>query len=35
LHLFAETDHFMFSAENPRVVSVIRDWLQKYFPARV
>ena len=34
LHLFAETDHFMFSGENPRVISVIRDWLNKYFPAR-
>jgi uncharacterized protein len=34
LHLFAETDHFMFSDENPRVVSVIRDWLDKYLPAR-
>jgi uncharacterized protein len=34
LHLFAETDHFMFSDENPRVVSVIRAWLDKYFPAR-
>ena len=34
LHLFAETDHFMFSEENPRVVAVIRAWLQKYFPAR-
>lgn len=34
LHLFAETDHFMFSEENPRVVTVIRGWLDKYFPAR-
>jgi uncharacterized protein len=34
LHLFAETDHFMFSDDNPRVVSVIRAWLDKYFPAR-
>jgi len=34
LHLFAETDHFMFSDENPRVVAVIRAWLDKYFPAR-
>ena len=35
LHLFAETDHFMFSEENPRVVAVIRAWLDKYFSARV
>jgi uncharacterized protein len=34
LHLFAETDHFMFSDENPRVIAVIRAWLDKYFPAR-
>ena len=34
LHLFAETDHFMFSEDNPRVVSVIRDWLARYLPAQ-
>ncbi len=32
LHLFAETDHFMFADENGRVLSVVRDWLSKYFP---
>jgi dipeptidyl aminopeptidase/acylaminoacyl peptidase len=32
LHLFAETDHFMFSESNTRVRSVIYDWLEKYFP---
>jgi alpha-beta hydrolase superfamily lysophospholipase len=32
LHLFAETDHFMFSESNTRVRSVIYDWLDKYFP---
>ena len=35
LHLFAETDHFMFAEENERVRKVIFDWLAKYFPARV
>lgn len=35
LHLFAETDHFMFAEENTRVRSVIVDWLAKYFPAKV
>jgi dipeptidyl aminopeptidase/acylaminoacyl peptidase len=35
LHLFAETDHFMFAEENTRVRSVIVDWLAKYFPATV
>jgi alpha-beta hydrolase superfamily lysophospholipase len=34
LHLFAETDHFMFSDANPRVRHVILDWLERYFPAR-
>jgi hypothetical protein len=33
LHLFAETDHFMFTEENPRVITVIRGWLDKYFPS--
>jgi hypothetical protein len=34
LHLFAETDHFMFAESNTRVRSVIFDWLDKYFPVR-
>ena len=33
LHLFAETDHFMFAEGNERVHTVIVDWLAKYFPA--
>ncbi len=32
LHLFAETDHFMFAEENKRVRAVLLDWLAKYFP---
>ena len=32
LHLFAETDHFMFAEDNPRVLAVVRDWLERYFP---
>ena len=35
LHLFAETDHFMFAESNSRVRSVILDWLNQYFPAKV
>ncbi len=35
LHLFAETDHFMFAEANTRVRHVILDWLEKYFPANV
>ncbi len=34
LHLFAETDHFMFAEGNDRVRRVITDWLEKFFPAR-
>jgi alpha-beta hydrolase superfamily lysophospholipase len=32
LHLFSETDHFMFADTNVRVWTVIEDWLAKYFP---
>jgi dipeptidyl aminopeptidase/acylaminoacyl peptidase len=34
LHLFAETDHFMFADANVRVRHVILDWLATYFPVR-
>lgn len=34
LHLFAETDHFMFAEENTRVRRVLTDWLAAYFPVR-
>jgi uncharacterized protein len=33
LHLFSDTDHFMFAESNMRVRSVVYDWLEKYFPA--
>lgn len=32
LHLFADTDHFMFAEGNTRVRAVVHDWLAKYFP---
>ena len=32
LHLFAETDHFMFSEENTRVRTVVRGWLDRFLP---
>ncbi len=35
LHLFAETDHFMFNEKNTRVHSVLVDWLARYFPVAV
>jgi pimeloyl-ACP methyl ester carboxylesterase len=31
LHLFADTDHFMFAEANTRVRRVVADWLQSYF----
>ncbi len=31
LHLFADTDHFMFAESNTRVRTVVRDWLAAYF----
>ena len=34
LHLFAETDHFMFAESNTRVRTVILDWLASYFPVK-
>jgi pimeloyl-ACP methyl ester carboxylesterase len=33
LHLFADTDHFMFAETNTRVRRVVRDWLADYFAA--
>ena len=32
LHLFADTDHFMFAEGNTRVHHVMQDWLANYFP---
>jgi uncharacterized protein len=34
LHLFAETDHFMFAESNTRVRTVVLDWLARYFPVK-
>lgn len=33
LHLFAETDHFMFAESNGRVRTIVKEWLDRYFPA--
>jgi pimeloyl-ACP methyl ester carboxylesterase len=33
LHLFADTDHFMFAEGNARVHAVVQNWLAQYFPA--
>lgn len=32
LHLFAETDHFMFAESNDRVLTAIAQWLDRFFP---
>jgi dipeptidyl aminopeptidase/acylaminoacyl peptidase len=34
LHLMANVDHFMFSNESPPVARLLRNWLDRYFPAR-
>jgi alpha/beta superfamily hydrolase len=34
LHLMTDVDHFMFTHQSPLVANLIRDWLDKYFPAR-
>jgi dipeptidyl aminopeptidase/acylaminoacyl peptidase len=31
LHLFADTDHFMFAESNTRVPRIVLDWLAAYF----
>jgi pimeloyl-ACP methyl ester carboxylesterase len=32
LHLFADTDHFMFAESNTRVRHIVQSWLAEYFP---
>jgi hypothetical protein len=34
LHLIADVDHFMFSEGNALVIDLVRNWLEKHFPAR-
>lgn len=35
LHLFSGLDHFLFAENSARVWNVMRDWLERYFPARM
>lgn len=35
LHLFSETDHFMFAEGNTRVRTVVSDWLALFFPVEI
>ena len=32
LHLLSDIDHFTFSEENPRLIRIVADWLERYFP---
>ncbi len=32
LHLTSDTDHFMFADSDTRVMHILRDWLDTYFP---
>jgi dipeptidyl aminopeptidase/acylaminoacyl peptidase len=34
LHLFAGLDHFLFAENSTRVWSLMRHWLDTYFPAQ-
>jgi hypothetical protein len=34
LHLLSDVDHFTFNEENPRLIRIVSDWLERYFPAR-
>jgi len=34
LHLMADVDHFMFTHQSPLVADLIRNWLDKHFPAQ-
>ena len=34
LHLFADTDHFMFAEGNVRVRRAVQDWLAAFFPVQ-
>jgi uncharacterized protein len=32
LHLLSDVDHFTFNEENPRLMRIVADWLERYFP---
>ena len=34
LHLIEGADHFMFAEDNPRVVNLVRGWVERFFPLR-
>jgi hypothetical protein len=34
LHLLSDIDHFTFNEENPRLINIVSQWLEKYFPVK-
>jgi alpha-beta hydrolase superfamily lysophospholipase len=34
LHLLSDIDHFTFNEENQRLIRIVADWLERYFPAQ-
>jgi pimeloyl-ACP methyl ester carboxylesterase len=32
LHLLSDVDHFTFNEENRRLIRIVADWLERYFP---
>jgi hypothetical protein len=34
LHMFAETDHFMFAESNVRVIEIVKSWLDRFIPVK-
>jgi alpha-beta hydrolase superfamily lysophospholipase len=34
LHLIANVDHFLLSEGNPLIINLVKNWLEKYLPAR-
>jgi hypothetical protein len=35
LYLLDDVDHFTFGEQNPRVRTIVGDWLANYFPAQL
>ncbi|MDA0240572.1 MAG: alpha/beta hydrolase, partial [Proteobacteria bacterium] len=32
LYIMTDADHFMFGEDNPRVINLVKDWLDRFFP---
>jgi hypothetical protein len=33
LYILSGVDHFMFAENDPRVINILKDWMDKYFPS--